>query len=82
MFLYWIKNRSLFAVFVNAISILLVCLIFINPNIQTCGENRLATSVYRDSDISFDIKKGEVFKKVPEAELLNALRYELENWGK
>lgn len=28
------------------------------------------------------IKKGEVFKKVPEAELLNALRYELENWGK
>ena len=28
------------------------------------------------------IKKGEVFKKVPESELLNALRYELENWGK
>ena len=28
------------------------------------------------------IKKGEVFKKVPEAELLSALRYELENWGK
>jgi len=28
------------------------------------------------------IKKGEVYKKVPEAELLNALRYELENWGK
>ena len=28
------------------------------------------------------IKKGEVFKKVPEGELLNALRYELENWSK
>ena len=28
------------------------------------------------------IKKGEVFKKVPEDELLNALRYELENWSK
>lgn len=28
------------------------------------------------------IKKGKVYKKVPEAELLNALRYELENWGK
>lgn len=28
------------------------------------------------------IKKGEVYKKVPEAELLSALRYELENWGK
>ena len=26
------------------------------------------------------IKKGEIFKKVPEAELLDALRYELENW--
>ena len=28
------------------------------------------------------IKKGEIYKKVPEAELLNALRYELENWSK
>ncbi|MCR5143960.1 MAG: flavodoxin-dependent (E)-4-hydroxy-3-methylbut-2-enyl-diphosphate synthase [Lachnospiraceae bacterium] len=28
------------------------------------------------------IKKGEIFKKVPEAELLNALKYELDNWGK
>ncbi|MBE5887318.1 MAG: flavodoxin-dependent (E)-4-hydroxy-3-methylbut-2-enyl-diphosphate synthase [Lachnospiraceae bacterium] len=28
------------------------------------------------------IKKGEVYKKVPEAELLDALRYELENWSK
>jgi len=28
------------------------------------------------------IKKGEVHKKVPETELLSALRYELENWGK
>ena len=28
------------------------------------------------------IKKGEVFKKVPENELLDALRYELENWSK
>ena len=26
------------------------------------------------------IKKGEVYKKVPEHELLDALRYELENW--
>lgn len=26
------------------------------------------------------IKKGEIVKKVPEAELLNTLRYELENW--
>ena len=26
------------------------------------------------------IKKGEVYKKVPEGELLSALRYELENW--
>ena len=26
------------------------------------------------------IKKGEIYKKVPEAELLSALRYELENW--
>lgn len=28
------------------------------------------------------IKKGEVIRKVPENELLNTLRYELENWGK
>ena len=28
------------------------------------------------------IKKGEVFKKVPEDQLLDALRYELENWSK
>lgn len=28
------------------------------------------------------IKKGEVYKKVPEAELLSSLRYELENWSK
>lgn len=28
------------------------------------------------------IKKGEICRKVPEAELLDALRYELENWGK
>ena len=26
------------------------------------------------------IKKGEIYKKVPEEDLLNALRYELENW--
>ena len=26
------------------------------------------------------IKKGEIFKKVPEEQLLEALRYELENW--
>ncbi|MBQ2901992.1 MAG: flavodoxin-dependent (E)-4-hydroxy-3-methylbut-2-enyl-diphosphate synthase [Agathobacter sp.] len=28
------------------------------------------------------IKKGEIFKKVPEDQLLGALRYELENWSK
>ena len=28
------------------------------------------------------IKKGEIYKKVPENELLDALRYELENWSK
>ena len=28
------------------------------------------------------IKKGEIYKKVPEEQLLDALRYELENWGK
>ena len=28
------------------------------------------------------IKHGEVYKKVPESELLSALRYELENWEK
>ena len=28
------------------------------------------------------IKKGEIYKKVPEAELLDALRYELEHWSK
>ena len=28
------------------------------------------------------IKKGEIFKKVPEDQLLDALRYELENWSK
>ncbi len=28
------------------------------------------------------IKKGEIYKKVPEDQLLAALRYELENWGK
>lgn len=27
------------------------------------------------------IKKGEIIKKLPEGELLNALRYELENWS-
>ncbi len=28
------------------------------------------------------IKKGEIYKKVPEEQLLEALRYELENWSK
>ena len=28
------------------------------------------------------IKKGEIYKKVPEDQLLDALRYELENWSK
>ncbi len=28
------------------------------------------------------IKKGDIFKKVPEDQLLDALRYELENWSK
>ena len=28
------------------------------------------------------IKKGEIYKKVPEEQLLDALRYELENWSK
>ena len=28
------------------------------------------------------IKKGEVYKKVPEDQLLSELRYELENWSK
>lgn len=28
------------------------------------------------------IKKGEIYKKVPEHELLDALRFELENWSK
>lgn len=28
------------------------------------------------------IKKGEIYKKVPENELLDALRFELENWSK
>ena len=28
------------------------------------------------------IKKGEIYKKVPESELLDALRYELEHWSK
>ena len=27
------------------------------------------------------IKHGEVFKKVPESELLGALKYELDHWG-
>ena len=28
------------------------------------------------------IKKGEIYKKVPEDQLLSELRYELENWSK
>ena len=28
------------------------------------------------------IKKGEIVKKLPERELLNCLREELQNWGK
>ena len=28
------------------------------------------------------IKKGEIIRKVPEAELLGTLRWELENWEK
>ena len=28
------------------------------------------------------IKKGEIVKKLPEDQLLPALRYELEHWGK
>lgn len=28
------------------------------------------------------IKKGEIIRKVPEAELLDVLRLELENWEK
>ena len=27
------------------------------------------------------IKKGEILRKVPESELLAALKYELDNWG-
>ena len=27
------------------------------------------------------MKKGEILKKVPESEMLSALRYELENWS-
>jgi (E)-4-hydroxy-3-methylbut-2-enyl-diphosphate synthase len=27
------------------------------------------------------MKKGQVIRKVPEEELLNTLRYELEHWG-
>jgi (E)-4-hydroxy-3-methylbut-2-enyl-diphosphate synthase len=27
------------------------------------------------------IKKGEIFKKVPEDQLLDALKYELDNWS-
>ena len=55
MFLYWIKNRSLFTILINAVLVLLVCVIFINPNIEMYGENRLATSVYSDSEIDYDI---------------------------
>lgn len=55
MFSYWIKNRSLITVFTSIILIILICLVIINPNIKTSGENRLATSVYSDSDIDFDI---------------------------
>jgi hypothetical protein len=29
-----------------------------------------------------EFKKGEIFKKVPEDQLLDALRFELENWSK
>jgi (E)-4-hydroxy-3-methylbut-2-enyl-diphosphate synthase len=28
------------------------------------------------------IKKGEIVKKVPEGELLDTLKYELDNWGR
>ena len=28
------------------------------------------------------IKRGEIIKKVPEGELLDALRFELDNWGR
>ena len=55
MFSYWMKNRSLFTVITSIILILLICLVIINPNIKTYGENRLATSVYSDSEIDFDI---------------------------
>ena len=33
-------------------------------------------------DISLQIKKGEIVRKVPEAELLDTLREELEHWAK
>lgn len=55
MLLYWIKNRSLLTILINVILVGLVCLVFINPNIKTYGENRLATSVYSDSEINYDI---------------------------
>ena len=55
MFSYWIKNRSLFTVLASIILVILICLVFINPNIQIYGENRLATNVYSDSEIDFDI---------------------------
>ena len=36
----------------------------------------------KEADLGkLNIKHGEVYKKVPESELLSALRYELEHWG-
>lgn len=55
MILYWLKNRSWISViFVIAITVLL-CFVFIKPQINVEAENRTKTSVYTDSEISYDI---------------------------
>lgn len=73
MFLYWIKNRSLFTILINVILVVLVCLVFINPNIKIYGENRLATSVYSDSEINYDIPSPtpEQLKEIAELDFVD-----------
>ena len=52
--------------------------------ITTIEEEASGTIYFNNSSsyrYSFRVKKGEVYKKVPEAELLEALRYELLHWN-
>ncbi len=55
MFKYWIKNRLLCSVILVLVLSVVAAVFFISPNINTQGENRLNSGVYKYSEIDYDI---------------------------